>query len=80
MGAEMARKKHKRYPNLAAEMEQKGLKQKDLAWMFKDRAATVSEKLNGKTPILLDEAFKIQETYFPELPLDYLFKQQDDTA
>lgn len=63
------------YPNLDAEMARKGLRRKDLAWMFKDRIATVSDKLNGKSPILIDEAFKIKETYFPDLSLDYLFEQ-----
>lgn len=63
------------YSNLDAEMARKGLRRKDLAWMFKDRTATVSDKLNGKYPILIDEAFKIKETYFPELSVDYLFKK-----
>lgn len=63
------------YPNLDAEMARKGLKRKDLAWMFKDRTATVSDKLNGKSPILIDKAFRIKETYFPGLSLDYLFKR-----
>lgn len=63
------------YPNLDAEMARKGLKRKDLAWMFKDRVATVSDKLNGKSPILIDEAIKIQQTYFPSLSLEYLFKK-----
>lgn len=64
------------YPNLDAEMARKGLKRKDLAWMFKDRTATVSDKLNGKSPILIDEAFRIKETYFPDLSLDYLFEKE----
>jgi hypothetical protein len=69
------------YPNLDAEMARKGLKRKDLAWMFKNRIATVSDKLNGKSPFLIDEAVKIKITYFPDLSLDYLFgKETQDTA
>lgn len=65
------------YPNLDAEMARRGLKRKDLAWIFNNRVATVSDKLNGKSPLLLDEAVKIKKTYFPELSLDYLFERQD---
>jgi hypothetical protein len=61
------------YPNLDAELARSGLKRKDLAWLFKNRVATVSDKLNGRYPILIDEAFRIKETYFPDLSLDYLF-------
>jgi hypothetical protein len=61
------------YPNLDAELARKGLKRKDLAWLFKNRVATVSDKLNGRYPILIDEAFKIKESYFSDLSLDYLF-------
>lgn len=63
------------YPNLDAEMARRGLKRKDLAWIFNNRVATVSDKLNGKSPLLLDEAVKIKKTYFPELSLDYLFER-----
>ncbi len=62
------------YPNLDAEMARKGLKRKDLAQLFKGRVPTVSEKLNGKYPLLLDEAVRIRETFFPEHSLEYLFK------
>ncbi|AZS17414.1 XRE family transcriptional regulator [Paenibacillus lutimineralis] len=67
------------YPNLVVEMGRKGLKRKDLAWMFKNRPATVSDKLNGKSPILIDEAMRIKDYYFPEFPLDYLFRQGGQT-
>lgn len=65
------------YPNLEAEMEKRGLKRKDLARLFNNRAATVSDKLNGKSPMYLDDAFKIKNTHFPDLPVDYLFNKKD---
>ncbi|MEK3722263.1 MULTISPECIES: XRE family transcriptional regulator [Paenibacillus] len=68
------------YPNLDAEMARRGIKRKDLACLFKNRTATVSDKLNGKYPFLLDEAFRIKETYFPDMPLDYLFKQTNQNT
>lgn len=65
------------YPNLDAEMARKGLKRKDLAPLFNDRIPTVSDKLNGKYPILLDEALRIQKQHFRDLSLEYLFAKYE---
>ena len=62
------------YPNLEAELARRGIKRVDIARdLFNGRKATVSDKLNGKYPLLLSEAMKIQKRYFPELELGYLF-------
>lgn len=67
------------YPNLNAELARKGIKRSDVARdLFQGRKATVSDKLNGKVPLLLDEAIKIKKHYFPEYKLDYLFKKQNE--
>ncbi|RED54768.1 XRE family transcriptional regulator [Cohnella lupini] len=66
------------YPNLAAEMARKKLKQQDIAVVLNVRSATVSNKLTGKSPLLIDEAFGIQSSLFPDLSLEYLFKRQAD--
>ncbi len=65
------------YPNLDAEMARRGLKRKDLTVVFKGRSATVSDKLNGKSPLLIDEAKSIQTMFFPDFTLDYLFQKPD---
>lgn len=65
------------YPNLDAEMARKGIKRKDLAGLFSGRIPTVSDKLNGKYPLSLDEAEKIRSEYFPDLTLDYLFDKKE---
>ena len=36
---------------------------------------TLSRKLSGKSPLYLDEAFKIQRMFFPDLDVSYLFRQ-----
>lgn len=62
------------YPNLNAEMARLGIKRSDIAKdLFNGRTATVSDKLNGKYPLLLSEAIEIKKTYFPHLELGYLF-------
>lgn len=67
------------YPNLAAECARKGIKQKDIARVIDTRRiATVSAKLSGKSPLLIDEAFKIQSAFFPNCTLDYLFQTSSD--
>lgn len=68
------------YPNLSAELARKGLKQKDIVAVLNTRPATVSNKLNGKSPLLIDEAFKIKNQLFPDLSLDYLFKEMNSTS
>lgn len=66
------------YPNLDAEMARKGLRRKDLAGLFNDRVPSVSEKLNGKYPLSLDEAYRIKLDHFPECSMDYLFERNVD--
>lgn len=68
------------YPNLEVEMARIGIKRKDLAVLFRNRSATVSDKLNGKSRLLLDEAQEIQRTFFPDKKLDYLFKRDEQAA
>lgn len=68
------------YPNLDAEMARKGLKRKDLAEFFNNRIPSVSEKLNGKYPLSLDEAHRIKLEHFPEFSLDYLFERNTNHA
>ncbi|GGN66298.1 XRE family transcriptional regulator [Oceanobacillus indicireducens] len=65
------------YPNLDAELARRGIKRVDIARdLFNGRTATVSDKLNGKYPLLLTEAIKIKNEYFPELELGYLFDME----
>lgn len=65
------------YPNLNAELARRGLKRADVARdLFNGRTATVSDKLNGKYPLLLSEAMKIKNYYFPHLELGYLFEME----
>lgn len=65
------------YPNLDAELARRGIKRVDIARdLFNGRTATVSDKLNGKYPLLIEEAVKIKELYLPDLELGYLFEKR----
>ena len=39
---------------------------------------SVANKMNGDTPFTVEEAFKIQEKYFPKLSLSYLFATENE--
>ena len=66
------------YPNLNAEMSRLGIEQKDLAECIKKGKDAISLKMNGKRIWLLEEAKKIQKTFFTELTIEYLFATKDE--
>lgn len=61
--------------NLRREMAAKHVEIEDLAKLWKVHRNTASAKVNGKSPITIEEAFKAQEAYFPECTLAYLFSK-----
>ena len=61
--------------NLKAEMARQGVMCKDLANLLGINPATVSSKINCKSQFTFEEAQKIQRGFFPELELQYLFKE-----
>ena len=63
------------YNNLRAEMARYHLTIQSMAAGLKMNRDTLSRKLSGKSPLYLDEAFKIQRMFFPDLDVSYLFRQ-----
>lgn len=64
------------FENLRAEMARKCLTMADLS-TDKDldlSYETIRNKFNGKTEWLRSEMFKIQNKYFPDKSIEYLFK------
>jgi hypothetical protein len=51
---------------LAKEMEKRG---------YKKTVSTLSQKLNGKYPITMDEAKVLREIVAPKHTIDYLFEE-----
>ncbi|MDO5517962.1 MAG: helix-turn-helix transcriptional regulator [Clostridium sp.] len=60
--------------NLKTEMNRKNIKRRDMAEFLGVRLATLCDKLNGRYSFKINEAFKIQQRYFPELTIEYLFQ------
>jgi DNA-binding XRE family transcriptional regulator len=63
------------YKNLYAELRRRDLTQRDIASTLSVCERTISNKVNGRCPFELDEAFTIRDELFPGLQLDYLFER-----
>lgn len=68
------------YPNFNAEYARKGFTLEKLAEEMEKRGCkrtvpTLSQKLNGKYPITLDEAKVLQTIVAPDIPIDILFEE-----
>lgn len=64
-----------KYENLRAEMARQRLTLKQISDTIHMNRDTLSRKLSGKSPLYLDEAFYIQKAFFPEMNVEYLFKE-----
>lgn len=66
------------YKNLKAEMSRYNIKNEDVAKKLNITPSTASLKLNGKTRVLVSEAWLIQDLFLEKanvnFTLDYLFK------
>lgn len=66
------------YENVRAEMARKDLTIMDIAKGIGMNRDTLSRKLSGRSCLNLNEAFSIQKTYFPDIPIRVLFKENAD--
>lgn len=60
--------------NLVAEMARYKITRYQIADVLGLSYGTVSQKINGSYEFTVGEAKKIQEEFFPELSIEYLFK------
>lgn len=65
-----------KYGNLRAEMARKGVTGRKIATVIGVRQEAVYKKLNGKSPLMYEEAEAIKENFFPQLSLEYLFQKE----
>lgn len=63
------------YNNLKAELVRKNMSQEELARIIDIDNKTLSFKMLGKSKFNVDEMWLIKNQVFPDLTLDYLFKQ-----
>lgn len=63
------------YENVRVEMARKGLTIMDIAKSVGMKRETLSKKLSWHSPLHIDEAFNIQQTCFPDIGIQVLFKE-----
>lgn len=63
------------YKNAKAEMVRQGLRLEDVAPQMDITISTLSQKLNGKYPITLNEAKLFKRIVNTDLPLEVLFEE-----
>lgn len=63
------------YPNLAAEMARIGITEKDLAQEIGKSTDTIRNWMRGKGDFPVGKAFAIQERFFPQATIAYLFSR-----
>lgn len=63
------------YKNAKAEMVRQGLRLEDVAPGLDMTISTLSQKLNGKYPITLNEAKAFKKIVKTDLPLEVLFEE-----
>ena len=63
--------------NLRGEMAKKKVSIEDVSELLGIHRNSVSNKLNGISSFTIDESVKIQERFFPDLELKYLFKKEE---
>lgn len=64
------------YNNLKAEMARHGITSADISKSICVDPSTFSRKIKREDGFKLIEAQKIRDIFFPELPIDYLFKYE----
>ncbi|MBR1619606.1 XRE family transcriptional regulator [bacterium] len=62
-----------KFKNLASEMVKNGIETSDIANLLGKTQKSVSQKLNGKIDLYMDEIIKIRNFLNPELSIEYLF-------
>lgn len=66
------------YPNLIAELARNGLTKRSLATIWGVREATAYDKVNGKTPITINEILLVRDKLCPDKTIDYLISKDGD--
>ncbi len=64
--------------NLSAEMARYGVTNADIQRLLSCTDKTVRNKIGGMSEFSISEAFKIRDTFFPSLRVEYLFSSADE--
>lgn len=62
--------------NLRGEMAKRRVSIEDIADLLGIHRNSVANKVNGESPFSFEQSVKIQEKFFPDLELKYLFRKE----
>lgn len=62
--------------NLMIEMLKKNISEKEIAKVISKSTRTFKDKLKGKYDFYFSEMLAIQEKFFPEFKMEFLFKEE----
>ncbi len=68
------------YHNLRAEMKRHSVRSEQIAKRLGLHPSTMSAKINNNQRLRLFEAKIIRDSFFPDLPLDYLFAESGEKS
>lgn len=60
--------------------KEKGVSLVDIADCLNLKSQTVREKINGYSDFKFGEALKVQQTFFPEFDIVYLFQERKELS
>lgn len=63
--------------NLKSEMKRHGVRRADIQHLIGCSSKTVDNKIAGINAFSIGDAFKIRDTFFPSLRLEYLFTDEE---
>ncbi len=68
------------YPTLTGEIAKRGIKKRTIAVSIGICPKSLSNKLNGKAPFTWPEVQKIKTQFFPDMELDELFAECNESG
>jgi hypothetical protein len=69
-----------KYENLVALIERRGIRKSALAQSIGITSRALSNKLTGKSDFTWSQVCEIQSRFFPDVPREVLFKDDDKPA
>ena len=64
------------FPNLEAELRRSGISKKEMSERLGLPYGTLFQKLSGARKTSIPDAYKIRDTLFPGMKIDYLFDME----
>lgn len=68
------------YPELEAGLARKGIRKTEVCRLLNIMPRTLSNKFSGVSHFTVEEAIRIQEQWFNDIPIEKLFKKNEEES